>query len=103
MLPRPKAAELELRSDPLTHAITWTFKSPAEQADGFRPTALMEKASRYLEHQSEAVSRNAIEHGVTGKRAYVRLAVDRLILEGFASESPGVRGYDKPLQKVELL
>jgi AAA domain-containing protein len=32
-LPRPRAAELELRSDPVTHAITWAFKPPTNGVD----------------------------------------------------------------------
>jgi hypothetical protein len=71
-LPRPRAGELELRSDPETHAISWTFKPPAEgEAErGFRPTALMERVSRYVELQSEPVSRTGIEEAVTGKVVY---------------------------------
>jgi hypothetical protein len=88
-LSRPKAAEFELRSDPQTHAIDWTFCAPREQAGAWQPTALMERVSRYLEAQSEPVSRNAIEKDVKGKRDYKRLAIDCLIEEGFAGESSG--------------
>jgi hypothetical protein len=93
-IPRPLAAELELRSDPVTHAISWTFKPPAEtdETDGFRPTVLMERVSRYLELQSEPVSRTVTEEGVIGKVAYVRAAIDCLVREGFASETSGARG-----------
>ena len=44
-LPRQKAAELELRSDPVTHAISWTFRAPTPGTErgAFRPTHLMEK------------------------------------------------------------
>jgi hypothetical protein len=92
-LPRPRAGEFELRSDPETHAISWTFRPPAEDAaDGFRPTVLMERVSRYIEQQVEPVSRKAIEADVTGKRARLRLAVDRLVAEGFAAESAGDHG-----------
>jgi hypothetical protein len=52
-LPRPRAAELELRSDRTSHAVTWEFRvaadEPGESAGGFRPSALMEKVSRYLQ------------------------------------------------------
>jgi GNAT superfamily N-acetyltransferase len=93
-LPRPRAGELELRSDPETHAISWTFRPPAnvDETDGFRPTALMERVSRYLEEQSEPISRTAIEEAVTGKVVYVRIAIDCLVREGFASETSGARG-----------
>jgi GNAT superfamily N-acetyltransferase len=93
-LPRPRAGELELRSDPETHAISWAFRPPAEgEAErGFRPTALMERVSRYVELQSEPVSRTGIEEAVTGKVVYVRIAIDCLVREGFASETSGARG-----------
>jgi GNAT superfamily N-acetyltransferase len=93
-LPRPRAGELELRSDPETHAISWTFRPPAnvDETDGFRPTALMERVSRYLEQQSEPISRTAIEEAVTGKVVYVRIAIDCLVRDGFASETSGARG-----------
>jgi GNAT superfamily N-acetyltransferase len=93
-LPRPRAGEFELRSDPETHAISWTFRPPAnvDETDGFRPTALMERVSRYLEQQSEPISRTAIEEAVTGKVVYVRIAIDCLVREGFASETSGARG-----------
>jgi GNAT superfamily N-acetyltransferase len=92
-LPRPRAGELELRSDPDTHAISWTFRPPADEgADAFRPTVLMERVSSYLEQQTEPVSRKAVEADVTGKRAFLRLAVDRLVAEGFAVESSGDHG-----------
>jgi hypothetical protein len=90
-LPRPRAAELELRSDAVTGAVTWTFR-PAELAgDEFRPTVLMESVSRFLEEQTEPVSRNGIEHAVTGKAKFVRAAMDLLVAEGFVEERPGPR------------
>lgn len=93
-LPRPKAAELELRSDPVTHSISHTFRAPREsESDGvFRPTILMERVSLYLEQQTEPVSRNAIEEAVEGKRDTLRMAINRLLADGFAAEEPGARG-----------
>lgn len=94
-LPRPRAGELELRSDPVTHAITWTFRPPQETdhaLDGFRPTTLMERVSRYLELQSGAVSQTAVEQAVTGKVKYLRVATDHLVREGYVTEASGPRG-----------
>jgi hypothetical protein len=89
-LPRPRAGELELRSDPDGHAITWAFKQPAaESEDGWKPTALMERVSRYLEGRDDPTSRNAVEGDVTGKRDYVRQAVDCLVSEGYVNETAG--------------
>jgi AAA domain len=94
-LPRPRAAELELRSDANTGAVTWAWKpSTADESDGFRPTRLMEKVSRYVEAHvaEEKVPRAAVEEHVSGKRAYVREAMDRLVAEGYLEETQGPRG-----------
>jgi AAA domain len=89
-LRRPIAAELELHSHPDTHAITWTLREPTATAgDDFRPTALMEKVSRFLEQQAEPVSRNAVEKAKLGRIEYVRKAMDALVSEGYARESKG--------------
>lgn len=57
---------------------------------GFRPTALMERVSRHLERHSEPQTRNQVERNVTGKGASVRIAIDRLIAEGYATEFDGM-------------
>jgi hypothetical protein len=94
-LPRPKAAELELVSDPETHAITWTLSEPREHdhdaGGAFRPTVLMERVSRYLEPQPEPVSRTVVENSVSGRATWVRTALDILLTEGFACETEGPR------------
>ncbi|MCL4291382.1 MAG: AAA family ATPase [Thermoleophilia bacterium] len=94
-LPRPRAAELDVRSDPDTHALTWTFR-PADDtgdgADNFRPTALMERVSRHLEITGEPLSRTQLERDVKGKGSYVRQAIDALVRDGHADETTGVRG-----------
>lgn len=69
-LTRPRAAEVELRSDPETHRIGWTFRPALEatESNEWKPTALMEKISRFLEAQSEPVSHRTVLAAVTGKR-----------------------------------
>jgi hypothetical protein len=53
----------------------------------------MLKVSRYLEQRpGEPQSRNQIEQAKLGKATYVRVAIDRLIEEGFATEFDGARG-----------
>jgi hypothetical protein len=95
-LPRPYAAELELKSDPDSGRITWEFR-PAraeggnETGDAWKPTFLMEKVSAYLERQSAPQSRNDVVEGVGGKRQYVLQAIDHLVAEGIATEQPGPR------------
>jgi hypothetical protein len=63
---------------------------PDEQGE-FRPTNLMEKVSRWLEVQPKPPSRNQIESAKLGKTPYVRIALDCLIEEGYASEFTGAR------------
>lgn len=95
-LPRPKAAELELVSDAETGRATWAWQLAEHAAEGeadlpFRPTGLMEKVSRYVESRPEAASRNEIETAVTGKRQFVRMAIDLLTDEGFLEAERGER------------
>jgi hypothetical protein len=93
-LQRPRAGQVELRSDAETHRITWEFQPPAETSEPseFRPTQLMEKVSRHLQRQSEAISRSAVLRGVSGKREWVLAAIEHLVVEGHARENPGPRG-----------
>jgi hypothetical protein len=94
-LPRPHAGELALHSDPDTHAIVWQLKEPASSSaddNGWKPTVLMEKVSRYVEQQPEPVSRNRVESANLGKSAeYIRQAMDALIAGGYLDEQPGLR------------
>ncbi len=92
-LKRPKAAELELCSDPRAHAITWTFSAAGSaDAGSWRPTHLMEKVSRWLELQPDEVSRSDVEKSVTGTGEFVRRALDELIAAGHVAERGGPRG-----------
>jgi hypothetical protein len=93
-LQRPTAAELELSSDPETHRISWAFRDAIgdDGGGGWRPTVLMEKVSRFLEQQTEPVSRNTVEQNVIGKGKYLRAAIDALITDGYADETAGPRG-----------
>jgi hypothetical protein len=90
-LRRPYATELEIASDPETHRLTWAFRDVSETVDGWKPTQLMLKASRFLERQSGPVSQNAVEQHVGGKRDYLRQAIDELVAGGFAIETSGPR------------
>jgi hypothetical protein len=91
-LPRPRAAELEIRSDPGTHEVTWEFRAASIEEGGFRPTVLMEKVSAYLVLAGDEVSRNDVERHVTGKAQYLRQAMDALVADGFVTEREGARG-----------
>ena len=90
---RGKLATFELTSDPETHHFKWAFVAApvTDEEHPFRPTHLMEKVSRFLERQPEAVSRNTVEEEKLGARDYVRSALDLLTEEGYVEESEGPR------------
>jgi hypothetical protein len=90
-LARPVAGELILVSAGKTGGIEWSYTAtqPSGRAGSFRPTALMEKVSRFLEYQSEPVSRNRVENNVEGKAKNVRDAIDILVADGHIAEEAG--------------
>lgn len=67
----------------------------AVEADGrpaeFRPTALMERVSEYLEMRSGPQSENQITTSVSGRTTMVRKAIACLVEEGFVARIPGPR------------
>lgn len=58
---------------------------------GFMPTALMEKASRYIETHPGLSKRSVVE-AMGGKRDYALLAVEHLVTKDFVRVEPGPRG-----------
>lgn len=94
-LRRPTCAELELHSDPDTHALTWTLQQPEQSADGaapWQPTFLMQRVSDYLAEKDEPVSMAEVERNVTGKsREWRRKAIEALISGGYITEQTGPR------------
>lgn len=93
-LERPTACYFELQSDPDTHHVAWHIRphDKPDETGSLRPTILMERVSEYLERQHEPVSRNTVELEVKGTAAeWKRKAIDRLILEGYATEQTGPR------------
>lgn len=92
---RPKAAEFELYSDAANGAVTWQwrFQSDEDSMHRFRPTGLMERVSLYVAAcGTQRPSRNDVEETVTGKREYVRIAIDVLVTEGYLLEEDGPHG-----------
>lgn len=93
---RGKLADFELQSDPDTHHFEWKFV-PAVETDEehpFRPTGLMEAASRYIETLplDDPPSRNQVVEAIKGKSTdYKRQALDRLRIEGYVLEEDGPR------------
>ncbi|MDW8339734.1 MAG: hypothetical protein RMM28_11405, partial [Thermoleophilia bacterium] len=77
-LKRGKLADLELHSDPETHAIRWELRAAPEvdREHPFRPTVKMEQVSRWLEKQlEERIPMSHVEAGVGGNREAGRLAI----------------------------
>lgn len=63
-----------------------------DESAAWRPTAYMERVSRYLEGQTEALSIGSVVTGVGGKRSVVLDALDALAAEGWVSRESGPRG-----------
>jgi len=66
----------------------WQIQAPSASTGtraAFRPTALMERASKYLEDETGPLSRNNLLVGMGGERKYARLAVELLVSEGYAN------------------
>jgi hypothetical protein len=85
----PHGADVHLRSDPQTHALTYEVEVLDGKGgdDDFRPTALMQRVSKYLEsHQGDEIqkTKNQIYEAVRGKKKYTLRAVDLLVEEGYA-------------------
>jgi hypothetical protein len=75
--------------------------STGEKAKGdtWRPTTLMERASRRVEEAREPFTKNALKLATNGKGEQVAKAIDYLIQDGYLrSTNPGARG-----SKIELL
>lgn len=64
----------------------------AAASSGWRPTVLMARVSEFLAAQTEPVSKALIEKQVQGKTDAVRVAITRLIEEGYAVAENGPRG-----------
>jgi hypothetical protein len=103
-LARPKCAELQLTSDPGTGHVTWTLAPSESEDEGatWRPTTLMERASRLLEKQTAPLSRSAIADEVKGKREYIFKAITALVAEGYASENEdGGIIFERPFREAD--
>jgi hypothetical protein len=73
--------------EPPAVGVTEQDGQPAE----FRPTALMERVSLYLEGENAPVSENQITQNVVGKAAMVRKAVAALVDERYVNRFAGAR------------
>jgi hypothetical protein len=82
-LPRPKAVELELRSDGTRVTWKWHPMDATQSDTGWRPTIYMERVSLYLEGLTQPVPRETVVRDVTGRAIYIRPAIDCLINEHY--------------------
>jgi hypothetical protein len=88
----PADTTVRFRLDPEGDSVVLVETEQADNSDGFRPTALMEKVSRFLAEAPEPISRREIERQVPGRAEFVRLAITRLVDEGYVTATPGPRG-----------
>ena len=84
-------------TDPKRIEVTVTGpRRASETVDGepvrWRPTRLMERVSLVLEEHPEGLSSTAVQQLVTGKKDYIRQALDVLVLEGWVRRAEEVRG-----------
>ena len=88
------AGDVRLASSPEDGSVEIRIE-PAEDVtdEGFKPTVLMERVSRYLETHGEQ-THNAIQTDITGKAEYVRRALAALVSDGLVSRRDGPRGAD---------
>jgi hypothetical protein len=90
-LKRGTLAEMELSSDPETHAITCQLRPAEEHEPGqvWMPTKVMQHISEVLERATEPVSRNHVCLEVGGKRAVAITAIDHLVRLNYVTETAG--------------
>lgn len=76
----------------LSAELVWAGRGP-EEGEGFRPTALMERVSRYLEATPGPADRtqNKVKLGVKGKATSIVTALAVLVEEGYATTATGER------------
>lgn len=72
----------------------------AGRADDFRPTNLMERVSLHVEAHPGECTKDGLTKEVTGKKTYLRMAVDILTDEGFLIVGPGKRSGSRVYTSV---
>jgi len=88
-------ARLQLVANAEGDHITHSLQPPAADqigGEGFRPTVLMERISRFLEDVEQPLSGYAISNAVPGKREGKVIALRVLGAEGYLECQPGPRG-----------
>jgi hypothetical protein len=97
----PHGLEVYIESQPLTNTLTYKVTAhDATTKKKFRPTGLMEKASRIIEEEGGR-SKNAVAKEVGGKKEYALAAIDRLVDEGFVLAVEAEQGKAHGLHHVK--
>jgi len=81
-------AELYLRSDP--DGGVFADLRPPVSTDEWRPTALMERVSKYVE-ANPGVSKNTVVGSLKGSRTHLTVALQWLVTDGFIGVEEGPR------------
>ena len=93
---RPTVAEVAFDATDPDGAVEATITAPTRGDETWRPTALMERASVFLEERSEPASQRQVldtkRGGVNGKRDYVIQALAALVSDGYVTTAGGARG-----------
>lgn len=87
------AAEFHLDAtdpDDLTAELRRPEDNTDEQGE-FRPTVLMQRVSMALEQAPDGLTTNKLKKAVVGKDQFVKVAIDKLIGEGFITTGTGPR------------
>ncbi len=87
-----RVAELTVTPNGVHVTVDIIAADTAPEPGAFRPTVLMEKVSRAVEHAAGPLSARGIEQLVTGKATYVRQAIHHLVSEGYLTTAAGSRG-----------
>jgi hypothetical protein len=91
--PRPTIGRLVLTS--ADGRISYQLEADQSRVGStFRPTVLMERASRKLEAETAPRSKNWIEKNVTGNKPALRTGVSILVDEGYFAQQETPSGYE---------
>jgi 5S rRNA maturation endonuclease (ribonuclease M5) len=88
----PKTPKTNVHFNPDTLLFALGTNPASSDSDEWKPTILMERASRYVEACEEPPSKNQVEKAIHGKSSdHKRQAVDILIRDGYFAVEPGPR------------
>lgn len=103
------ACEITMTNTGTDDGVKFVVSQPTETSTPrgtFRPTWYMERVSELLSKETEPLSKGALTRTIGKKAQHVRLAVDKLVEEGYCSLVEGPRGahmvkFVKPYKEVQ--